>query len=158
MSHVVGVGMTKTGGGPPGISSEALTGKQLRQQQRPSLDNQARATLSPGGLHTHTKLLKSTSTHSAVGFQSVVSKWKSVTTTTLHPRLGLSQERLNRRWGTDDAVDAFILWPHPGNPVPLDGINLLISSSRVLRGWLTYQISGSIRQQVMKLTSRKWCN
>ena len=83
---------------------------------------------------------------------------KLVTTTTLRPCLGFSQESLNRRWGTDDAVGAFILWPHPGNPVPLDWINLLIKSSRVLKDWLTYQISGSIQEQVMKLTSRKWCN
>ena len=108
--------------------------------------------------HQHTKFPRSMSAHSAVRFQSVALRCKLVTMTTLRPRLGLSQESLNHRWGTHDAVDAFILWPHPGNLVPLDGINLLVNWSRVLKGWLTYQISGSIRQQVLKLTSRKWCN
>ena len=105
-----------------------------------------------------TKLPINTSAHSAVRFQSVALRWKWVTMTTLRPRLGLSQESLDHRWGTDDAVVAIILWPHPGNPVPIEGMNLLVNSSRVLKGWLTYQISGNIWQQVMKLTSWKLCN
>ena len=147
-------GWTKTGDGPPGISSEALVDNTHSSSNH-------RWSTRPGHCHQGVCTTQASKEHVCSQWCQVPknSLWcKLVTTTTLRPCLGLSQESLNRRWGTDDAVGAFILWPHPGNPVLLDGINLLIKSSRVLKDWLTYQILGSIQQQVMKSTSRKWCN